>query len=127
MLLPTALRKSWIYQLLSFIVSRDASPIGNKVPNWNLYWSANNKFYSRLGIWNCKSVWFADKFISFCAKNESSLKRTVSLKDFLQAIRNPVRKRTVYKTKVMITNSAIKCNHESHLISQKNLFRKIRT
>ena len=29
-LLPNALRKSWIYQMLPFIVSRDISPIGNK-------------------------------------------------------------------------------------------------
>ena len=31
MLLPTALMKSWIYQVLPFNVSRDTSPIGNKV------------------------------------------------------------------------------------------------
>ena len=32
MMLPTALSKSWIYQMLPFIVSQDISLIGNKVP-----------------------------------------------------------------------------------------------
>ena len=43
MFLPTALRKSWIQQMLSFIVSRDISPIGNKVPDRELYRSADQK------------------------------------------------------------------------------------
>ena len=33
MLLPTVLRKSWIYQMLPFIVSWSLSPIWNKVPD----------------------------------------------------------------------------------------------
>ena len=33
MLLPTVLRKSWIYQMLPFIVSWGLSPIWNKVPD----------------------------------------------------------------------------------------------
>ena len=32
-LLPTAMRRSWIYQVLLFIVSRDISPIGSKAPD----------------------------------------------------------------------------------------------
>ena len=47
MLLPTALRKSWIYQVLHFIVS---SPIGNKVTDREFYWRADQEFYTRLGI-----------------------------------------------------------------------------
>ena len=43
MLLPTALRKSWIQQMLSFIVSSDISPIGNKVPDREFYRSADQK------------------------------------------------------------------------------------
>ena len=37
MLLPTALRKLWIYQMLTFIVSRDISPIWNKVLDREFY------------------------------------------------------------------------------------------
>ena len=55
-------------------------------------------------------------------KNESSLeKKTVSLKDFFQESRNPVRKRKVYKTKVVIQNSAIKCYQEFYVSSHKDL------
>ena len=37
-------------QVLAFIVSRDTSPIGNKVPDQEFYWSANHEFYTRFGI-----------------------------------------------------------------------------
>ena len=37
MFLPTALRKLWIYQMLTFIVSRDISPIWNKVLDREFY------------------------------------------------------------------------------------------
>ena len=87
-LLPTALKKSWIYQVLCFTVSRDILPIGNKVPDWKFYWSADYKFYNRLEIWNCRSVWSTDKFVRkliLLRKNESFLerkKKTVLLKFF---------------------------------------------
>ena len=48
MLLPTCLTKSWKYQVLPFIVNRGTSPIGNKVPDREFYWSVNLEFYSRL-------------------------------------------------------------------------------
>ena len=55
-------------------------------------------------------------------KSESSLeKKAVSVKEFFQAIPNPIRKRKVYKTKVVIENSATKCYHEFHLRSHKDL------
>ena len=44
MLLPIALRKSWIYQVLPFIVTRDTSPIGNKVSDQKFFWSADMNF-----------------------------------------------------------------------------------
>ena len=47
--------------------------------------------------------------------NESSLKKTVSQKGFLQARGNPVRKRNAYKIKVVILKSAIKGSHEFHV------------
>ena len=37
MLLPTAFRKSWIYQVLLFIVSRDTSPNKIKIGNQKFY------------------------------------------------------------------------------------------
>ena len=37
MLSSTALRKSWICQMLPFIVSRGISPIGNKVPDQKFF------------------------------------------------------------------------------------------
>ena len=43
MLLPTALRKWWLYQMLPLIVSRDISPIGSKVPDPEFYWSVDQK------------------------------------------------------------------------------------
>ena len=76
MLLPTALKKSFIYQVLLFIVSRETSPIGNKVPDWEFYWSTDDEFYTRLEIWNCRSVCSTDKFgrkLILLCKNESSL------------------------------------------------------
>ena len=78
MLLPTALRKSCIYQILSFIVSRDISPIRNKVLDREFCWSVNDEIYSRLKIWNCTLVWSADKFVwklISLRKNESSLEK----------------------------------------------------
>ena len=65
--------------------SRDISPIGNKVPDLDFYGSVNHEFYTRLGIWNCKSVWSTDKFLKklmLLRKKESSLKKKVSRKDF---------------------------------------------
>ena len=86
MLLPTALRKSCIYQVLAFIVSQVTTPIWNKAPGREFYWSADHEFYTRLVIWNCKSVWSTDKFVwklMLLRKNESSLdEKTISLKDF---------------------------------------------
>ena len=53
MLLSAALEKSWIYQLLPFIVSRNTLPIRNKFPDREFYLSVDHEFYSRLGIWSC--------------------------------------------------------------------------
>ena len=47
MLLPSALRKSWIHRVL---VSRNSLPIGIKFPDLEFYWGADHKVYSRLGI-----------------------------------------------------------------------------
>ena len=47
MLMLTALRKSWIYQMLPFIVNRDTLLIENKVPDGECYWSAKHEFYFR--------------------------------------------------------------------------------
>ena len=63
MLLPTASGISWIYQVLPFVVTRDTSPIGNKISDREFYWSAAREFYFWLWIWNCKSPWFVDKYI----------------------------------------------------------------
>ena len=63
MLLRTALKKLWIYQVLHFVVSRDTSLIGNKVPDQKFYWCADHEFYIRLRVWNCRSVWSTDKFV----------------------------------------------------------------
>ena len=52
----------------------------------------------------------------------TALKKTVSMKYFFfQVSQNPLRKRKVYKTKVVIQNSAVKCYYEFHVRSQKNL------
>ena len=50
MLLPNVLRRSCVYQMLPFIIRRDISPIRNKVPDREFYWSVDHEFYSRLGI-----------------------------------------------------------------------------
>ena len=42
MMLPTALSKSWIYQMLPFIVSQEFDR--------EFYWGGHREFYSRLGI-----------------------------------------------------------------------------
>ena len=84
MLLPNALRRSWIYQMLPFIFSQDISPIRNKVPVREFCWSVDREFYSRLGIWNCISVWSADEFawkLMLLCKNESSLKKEKSFSE----------------------------------------------
>ena len=49
-LIPTDLRKSWIYRMLSVIVGWDISPIRNKVPDREFYWNVDHEFHSRLGI-----------------------------------------------------------------------------
>ena len=109
---------------LLFIVSRETLPIGNKVPNREFYWSPDRKFYSRLGIWSCKSVWSTDNFVKkliFLRKNESSLEKENSfIKGFFSS-KSKFIKKVVYKAKVVIQNSAIKCYHELHLIPRKDL------
>ena len=50
MLLTTALEKSWIYQVLLFVVSRNTFATRNKFPDREIYWSVDLEFYSRLGI-----------------------------------------------------------------------------
>ena len=99
--------------------------IGNKFPDREFYWTIDQGFYSRLGIYNYKSVWSADKFyrkLMLLRKSESSLEqKLVSLNDIFQASRNPVRKRKIYKEKIVIQNSAPKCYHELHLRSGKYL------
>ena len=77
MLLPTVMRKSWIYQMLHFVVSRDISLIENKVTDRQFYWSSDHEFYLRLRISNCKSVWSANRFVRklmSLRKNESFFK-----------------------------------------------------
>ena len=62
----------------SFIVSRNTSLIGNKIPDLEFYWSTNHEFYSRSGIWNCKSGCSADNFIRklmLLRKNENFLEK----------------------------------------------------
>ena len=54
-------------------------------------------------------------------KKESSLRKTVSLKDIFRVCQNPVRKRKVYKTEVVIQNSATKYYHEFHVRPYKDL------
>ena len=78
MVLPNALRKSWMYQMLLFIVSRVISPIRNKVRDREFHWSVDHEFYFRLGIWNCTSVCSTDKFVwklMILCKNDSSLEK----------------------------------------------------
>ena len=90
---------------VAFFVSRCILLIGNKVPDRKFYWNADHEFYSRLRIWNNESVRSTDKFVKkliLLHKNERILekKKAVSLKD-------PVRKRKVYKTKVVIQNCKV--------------------
>ena len=109
----SSLRKLCIYQMLPFIVRGSISLIWNKVPDREFYWSANHEFYSKLAISICKPVWSTDKLfrtLIHCAKMRALLKKT---KIFFQATWNPLRKRKVYKTKVVIQNSDIKWYHES--------------
>ena len=88
-LLFTVLEKLWIYQVLPFVVSRNALPI--------------IKFFSRLGIWNYKPVWSADKFVwklMLLRKSESYLeKKKFHGRIFFQSSQNVVRKKKVYMTK----------------------------
>ena len=116
MLLPTVLKKSWIYQVLPFIVTWDTSPIVNKV---------DHEFHTRLGIWNCRSVWSTDKFVRkliLLPKNEnSSEKKSFTERFFFQESRNPVRKRKFSKMEAVTQNLAIKCYHEFYLSSHKDL------
>ena len=110
--------------MLPLFVSKETWPVRNKVPNREFYWSADHEFYIRLRNWNRKSVWCAGKFvrkIMLLSKSESSLeKKQFHLSIFSQTSRKPIRKRKVYKTKVVIQNSAIKCHHEFHVRSHKN-------
>ena len=48
-------------------------------------------------------------------------RKAVSLKDFLKASQNTVRKRKFYKAKVVIQNSATRYYHEFHLKLHKYL------
>ena len=123
-LLPNDLRNLWIYHLLPFNVIRDISPIRNKVPDREFCWSVDHEFYSRLGIWNCASVWSTEKFVwklTILRKNESSLEKRKQFhwRIFFQRSWNKVYKK-VYKTKVVIQNSAIKCYHEFHVRSHND-------
>ena len=49
MLLPNALEKLWVYQVLPFIIIQDTSSIGNKIPDREFYWSGDHELYFRLG------------------------------------------------------------------------------
>ena len=114
MLLPTALRKLWIYQVLPFIVSRNILPIGNKFLIGDFDGMLIINFFPDLE--SEIVVWSVDKFI------RKLMKKKVSFKElFFQASRNPVRKRNVYKTKLVIQNSATKYYHKFHLRSHKDL------
>ena len=46
MLSSTALGKLWRCQVLPLDVSRDTSLIGNKIPNQEIYWSADHVLFS---------------------------------------------------------------------------------
>ena len=110
MLLPIVLRKSWTYQVLPFIVSRENSPIGNKIPDREFYWSDNLEFYSGLSIWNSKSTWSTRKLMPLRKIESSSEKKALCHRKilFFQTSENSVRKRKVYKMKVVMLNPAIK-------------------
>ena len=49
MMLPNALRKSWIYQVLPFMANQNTSSIGNKIPDRKFYLSADNDFFCQIG------------------------------------------------------------------------------
>ena len=57
----------------------------------------------------------------YYSKMRTFKKKTISLKNVLQASRNPVTKRKTYGTKVVIHNLAIKCYHEFHIRSHEDL------
>ena len=119
MLLPTTLKKLWIYK-----VNRNTSLIGNIVPDREFHWSSDHEFYTRLRIWNWKSVWSTAISIRkpmLLCKNESFLKRKqFHWRIFFQVSQNPVRQRKVYKMMAVIQNSAIKYYHAFHVRSHKN-------
>ena len=50
---PTAFRILWIYQVLPFFVSLGTSSTGNKIPDREFYWAVDHEFYYELRIWNC--------------------------------------------------------------------------
>ena len=50
LLLPTAFRTLWIYQVLPFNRSLDTSSIEYKIPDQESYWAVDHEFYSGLGI-----------------------------------------------------------------------------
>ena len=102
-LLPTALRKWWLYQMLPLIVSRDISQIRSKVPDPEFYWSVDQK-------------------IDVIAQKRDLFRKTkLYWRIFFQASQNLVGKRKVCHTKVLKQNSAIKCYHEFHARSHKDL------
>ena len=106
MLLPTALRKLWIYQVLSLILSWNTSPIRNKIPDQEFFWGADHEFYSRLRIWNCKLAWSLDSLQKISSENWRYCTKV---------------KAHVYKMKVVIQNSAIKDYHKFHIRLHKDL------
>ena len=85
--------------MLPFIASWGNSPIGNKVSDREFYWCADHEFYSRLGISNCKSIKFANKFVKkfmLLRKNESSLEnKTISLEDFSSELKFSKKKKSL--------------------------------
>ena len=119
MLLPTALKKSWNIRSVAFHCK------SGHFTDREFYWSADHEFYTRLGIWNGRSVWSTDRFVRkfiLLHKNESFLeKNQFYWSIFFQASQNPVRKRKVSKTEVVIQSLAIKCYHELHLSFHKDL------
>ena len=71
------------------------SQIENKIADRKFYWSSDQEFSARLGVWNYKSAWSVDKFVRkfmIFSKNSSSVRFRVL---FFQASRNSVGKRKV--------------------------------
>ena len=121
MLLPSTLKKCWIYQVLSFILSRDTSSIENKVPDWEFYWSAHHEFYTRLRIWNFRSVWSTEKLISL-SQNENSSEKKNSFNEISFSRESKCsKKKKISKMEIVIQSLAIKCYYEFHLSSHKDL------